>query len=38
MSEKNEKNLGEETKKVDKEPENKQESSVEEKLKETEDK
>ena len=38
MSEKNEKNLDEESKKVDKEPENKQESSVEEKLKETEDK
>ena len=38
MSEKNEKNLDEESKKVDKEPENKQERSVEEKLKETEDK
>ena len=38
MSEKNEKNLDEESKKVDKEPENKRESSVEEKLKETEDK
>ena len=38
MSEKNKKNLDEESKKVDKEPENKRESSVEEKLKETEDK